>query len=727
MAYYEIAPTIIICTHRLPFNKLKNAYSTNTKRILKDPYIKEALYIASRDLYQQIERFDKLNEKEQMRINNSIMRYISRMSTRCTPFGLFAGCTTGVFDKKTNVLLSQKYDRYTRLDMNFLCTLAQYLSNIPEIKQELIYFPNNTLYTIGNEYRYIEYKYLKNERIYQISSTPKTSYLNKIISRSINGIYIKDLYSCIRNDAISQYEIANYIDNLIQSQILVSELDPLAIGEDFLERILSILNKINKNKEYYNIIKNIHDNLIQIDTNSNNLFNIRKYKEIENCIKRIGIPYESKYLFQVDIYNRVISNTVNHAIKTELMHTVNFLNKISSTYSNYNLESFKKAFRNRFEDKEVPLLLALDPEIGIGYPITTNYHEKSTLLKDFALNKNEDDYYNKIEFDIIQSTILKKISMQNHFPTEIVLFDEDFNDCTPRWDDLPDTFSALFEIVKDKDSKILIRLKAIGNTSGANLLARFAYTSKDIDCFVKYITMKEQALNADTLLAEIVHLPDTRVGNVLFRPHLRDYEIIYLANSSIANEKKIYASDLMISIKNERIYLRSKKLNKYITPHLTNAHNHTLSTIPIYRFLCELQYDQKRVSLNLNINFLLKELSYVPRIRYKQTILSLATWNINSKEIKDYTFISDSEELISKLNLWREKRKIPNKTLLSDFDNELFIDWTNIASIRSFFSLVKEKSDFRLMEFPYEEDDLIIKDDVNNKYLNECIITLIKK
>jgi lantibiotic biosynthesis protein len=46
---------------------------------------------------------------------------------------------------------------------------------------------------------------------------------------------------------------------------------------------------------------------------------------------------------------------------------INFLNRITSVNKDSYLESFKTAFLERFADEEIPLLYALDTEIGIGY------------------------------------------------------------------------------------------------------------------------------------------------------------------------------------------------------------------------------------------------------------------------------------------------------------------------------------------------------------------------
>lgn len=719
MENYRIFPKFIIRTHENSFNLLKEFYKKDIEDLFSQIDIQEAIYIASLDLYEKLKRYSLLENKEKEQVRNSFIRYINRMSTRCTPFGLFAGCAIGTMGEITNLIVSQVKVRHTRLDMSYLCSLSQYLSDIPEIKCKLRYYPNNSLYIVGNEYRYIEYCYLKDERIHQISSVKKTSYLDKILHVSKKGMSIEDLYPYIINEYIPKDDVINYINDLIQAQILISELDPTVTGDDFLTRIISILDSINLKSQISDILKTIQYIIKQIDQSDGDLLN--KYEEIENFVKSIGAPYNRKYLFQVDINNKFISSTIGASIRKEINATVTFLNNIIPIENSDNMLKFKEEFVKRFDGKEIPLLIALDPEIGIGYPIENRGKDISPLLNNFKLSNNL-YHIRKVEYSAIQSILLKKISEQNDLFSEIEIKDEDFQYIKENRINLPNTFAVLFDIIRDNGDDILIRPKSIGGSSAANLFARFAYTDNRMKDFVKEIVQKEQSLNPDAILAEIVHLPDYRVGNVLFRPHLRDYEIVYLTNSSMSKEKVIYASDLMLSVKYGRLFLRSKRLNKEIIPHLTNAHNYSLSTIPIYRFLCDMQYQEQRASLTFDIGFLRSELSYVPRIRYRHTILSPAIWNIRTDEIKHIISIKEDESFLYKANLWRQKRKIPNYSLLSDGDNELFIDWTDVISLRAFLSVIKNRISFRLTEFLFNEKDAVVRDENGNAYSNECIV-----
>ena len=55
------------------------------------PEFRDALYLASPELYEGCVSKDR---KKQTKFERSVLKYRHRAMTRCTPFGLFAGCST---------------------------------------------------------------------------------------------------------------------------------------------------------------------------------------------------------------------------------------------------------------------------------------------------------------------------------------------------------------------------------------------------------------------------------------------------------------------------------------------------------------------------------------------------------------------------------------------------------------------------------------------------------
>uniref|UniRef100_A0AAU6WQW3 Lantibiotic dehydratase n=1 Tax=Chryseobacterium endophyticum TaxID=1854762 RepID=A0AAU6WQW3_9FLAO len=60
------------------------------------------------------------------------------------------------------------------------------------------------------------------------------------------------------------------------------------------------------------------------------------------------------------------------------------------------------------------------------------------------------------------------------------------------------------------------------------------------------------------VIAELSHLPESRIGNVISRPSFCEYEIPYLAQSIKTTDKQILIDDLMLSVKGNEIILFQK-------------------------------------------------------------------------------------------------------------------------------------------------------------------------
>src|SRR6185295_7783108 len=95
----------------------------------------------------------------------------------------------------------------------------------------------------------------------------------------------------------------------------------------------------------------------------------------------------------------------------------------------------------------------------------------------------------------------------------------------------------------------------------------------------------------EAVFAEIVHLPEGRIGNIAARPVLRAYEIPYLGCSGAALDRQIPVTDLRVAVRGGRVRLRSERLGREVIPRLTCAHNFSRRSLGLYRFLCALQLE----------------------------------------------------------------------------------------------------------------------------------------
>ncbi len=729
---YQFFSSFISRTPFFPFNHLRN-FSRDRDDLFRlfGKEFQEAIYIASPVLYKELMKFlnNKLTGQSEIdRLISSLERYLSRMSTRSTPFGLFAGCAVGNIvpnGQQTKTILSGDVSKTVRLDMFYLSELSQYLSQIQEIKESIRYYPNSSFYLLGKKCRYVESEYVGSKRLSRISSVTWSLYLDKILKFAYNGGTIKELCKVIQYKDITQEEAIEFIFELIESQILMGELLPSVTGIDYLEKIINILDSAHFNDSNVKHIKNVHSLLKRLSTEKEDAFGI--YNDLLDKIKTIGVKYNEDKLLQVDTAKKIKESSLGTEVLDEIKSAAAFLNRITPAMTNPVLDNFKKAFLNRYEEREVPLMEVLDPEMGIGYPAgITSGDDHLPLLNNFPLPQNQRST-SVSNNSLYRSILLKKtISVLSKGEKEILFSDSDIKDFPKsNWEDLPAVTSCMIELIRANPGDILLKLNSFGG-GGANLLARFSHTDDKISHFVQEITQKEQELMPDVILAEIAHLPESRIGNIISRPHVREYEIPYMVNSELPIEKQIHLSDLMVSVKQDNLVLRSKKLKKEIIPRLTNAHNYNRNPTPIYHFLCEIQYQKKRNSLFFDWGSIANDLSFLPRVRYKNVILSPATWLIKVEDMKHLFDIKDDDQQKEAIRLFCTENEFPMYVLLQDGDNELFVDWTNNLSICSLFSIIKKRVIVKFTEFLFEPENAIFRDEKGNGYLNECIVVLFK-
>ncbi|WP_036675122.1 lantibiotic dehydratase family protein [Pedobacter heparinus] len=619
----------------LPFNTFIqhlteiSASEERFKNLLSNKIIWEAIYLASPVLFEELLKYLQKglpDKKEEERIKYSMVRYLGRMSTRCTPFGLFAGCSVGRFNEQTTIALNktEQYQRHTRLDMTYLCALAQELAGSPEVKPYFRYFSNTSIYRFGDKIRYVEYFYRSTRRIHRISAVDYSEYLDKILREASQGRKINELAELIVDDEISMEDASAFIDELINSQLLVNEMEPSVTGKEFLYQAIQKFEEIEKTipgkKEYISgslqLLKQVSKVLEDIDKNviGNTL---HLYGDITSEIKRFKTTFEPKYLFQTDMIKPADTSFLGRDVIDDLKGAIEFFNKITAKPGETNLSKFREAFRDRYEDREMPLLQVLDNEAGIGYTQAGSTGDINPLVDDLMIPQPGSSNGNKVIWSGLQSILLKKyIEAKTTNQYTIELSDKEFEHLTTQWNDLPLTISAMFRIVQDDKNGRTVYMKTAGGSSAANLLGRFCYADKRIEEHVLDITQKEEELNPDVIFAEIAHLPESRTGNILLRPVLRPYEIPYLAKPGVEKDYQIALSDLMVSVRNGRILLRSKRLNKEIIPRLSSAHNYSFKAMPVYHFLCDMQVQNGRSAVGFNWGTLANEHNWLPRVKY---------------------------------------------------------------------------------------------------------------
>jgi len=695
----------LLRTPLLPFQ----AFYEKPEKILMKREFMEAIFLASPDLYKEI--YEKENSGN-VKLIHSIYKYISRATNRCTPFGLFAGVNLLDWSDQTVICLKEASNirRITSLDMLFLCALGQHLENDKKLRKYLIYYPNSSYYILENEIRYAEYYLNKNNRTYIISSVDKSHYLLAILNLAKEGCSITDIAKYLKNEGFKDEESYSFIEQLIT-------------GKDFLGDMVDIIDRLSVTSEYLEQLKEsilASQNLLKrLDDNGIN--DIKQYENIYQLLKSLELPLNKGKLFQVNAFKetRIGQNLISNSLQKKLLKCISFLIQLKEK-RNDELDSFAQKFYTKYEDQEIPLLVALDPDIGIGFPVENTRRDISPLINGIYNNNFIPD---DIELNTLERKLARIVAESLSKGQQEIDLSEYRKHLIEKENekDLPPSFCCQFTLVDDER----LQLQSCGGISAGTFVSRFATHEDEIHQVLLEISTHDKKVLPDFDLCEILHLPESRTGNILKHPPFFDHEIPYLAKSTSEDSHKVLLRDIKIFVSpiTNKIYLRNVKTNRFILPRLSNAHNYALSNQPVYRFLCELQYQDHISFFNLPIRKLQIINTYLPRLVYKEIILQPATWNFNKSQLEELSLEFDKK---GKIN-WLPKWKIPKLFIVTQGDNYVLFDQSCSNSMDNFWLYVKNKSQLTIKEFIFDANKCPIKDEAGQSYYNEVMAFILNQ
>ena len=522
-------------------------------------------------------------------------------------------------------------------------------------------------------------------------------------------------------------EAEEYLGELIDSQILRPDLALFVTGPDPTEALAGQLRTHTETSAMGERLDAIRKELAAIDAAGLGVDPAR-YRAVAQECRELPSPVDLPRLFQVDMVKPAPEAVLGGAVLNEIVRGIGILRRLARPRSSDDLTRFREAFAQRYEGQEIPLVEALDEEVGIGYPpASVAAADRAPLLKDLAFPEPLDEMS---PWGAWERFLLEKLAeAAARGSTEIVLETRDIDrlkskDPPP----LPGAFAVSAALAAADDEAIAggnFRLLWNGcyGPSGARLLGRFCHADPELLAFVQRHLSAEEALDPEAVFAEVVHLPEGRLGNILFRPVLRGYEIPYLGTSGAPEARQIPVTDLFVSVSGREVVLRSARLDRRVIPRLTSAHNFQFLGLPLYRFLCELQMQGSVGYLGWDWGPLATA-PFLPRVSYGRHVFSPARWTVSGDELKPLGR-SRGGERFRAVQSWRAKRRLPRIVLLADGDNLLPVDLDNILSVDSFVHLVKDRSEARLSEMFPGPDELCTRGP-EGRFVHELIVPFVR-
>jgi class I lanthipeptide synthase len=699
-------------------------------KALERPEIAEAVFVVSPALVDAIAswRADPDSRKGK-RAEDSLVRYLQRMACRPTPFGLFSGCSTGTIDGASNTRLRlasrSSYQRHTRLDTDYLFALCEDLGRDPVLRGELAYQPNSSIYRAAGRLRYAEARLAGKARSHHLVALDATPWLEATLALAAHGAKRADLAAALVDDEVTFEDAEEYVDQLIETQVLVSDLTPGVTGAEAIHGLEEQLASLPAGKVAAAELTGARETLAALDAGGLGA-GAERYRSVAEALRQLPTSVELSRLFQVDLVKPAAAMHLGAAVVEEMQRGLSLLHRLFGRSRQEIFDRFRQEFTDRYgEGRWVPLAEALDEESGIGFD-GTEPPDASPLLNGLDLVRQS---AGTVPWGPVQAWQLRKLeSALARGEQEIELTEKDADALAARESlPLPDALEVMSVLAANTDhdageGRFQLLWKSAGGPSGGRILGRFCHADAELEGRVREHLAAEEEARPDAIFAEIVHLPQGRIGNILSRPVLRDYEIPFLGRSGAPSDHQIPLTDLLVTVTEQRIVLRSERLGREVLPRLTTAHNFNRG-LGIYRFLCGLQGQGVIISLGWNWGPL-EGAAFLPRVRSGRLVLQRARWRLFEDDIKALVTGSSVDRFAAVQRL-RADRRMPRRVLLADGDNELLVDFDNVLSVEAGLDILEGRREALLFELFPQPEELCARGP-EGRFVHELVVPFVR-
>ncbi|MEU7860447.1 lantibiotic dehydratase [Nonomuraea sp. NPDC049141] len=623
-----------------------------------DARIRRALLVGGGDLPRALARSFK-DDRAGRKSARKLRRYLTRMSTRPTPYGLFAGVGLGAWGERTGLTLTADQPRiHTRPDMEWLLSLVTELERRAEVRTGLRWFANPAAFVQAGRVRLGERAPSGDGAAGSVSLRATAPVLRalKVARAPVPYQWLFD--ELTGGSAATADKVARLLEQLWAHGVLLTDLRPPLTGGDPARQVARRLAELPAT---HTEAKSL-DHLLAAMSRWDRLppeAGADRFADLVEQAESVHPAAPGQARLQSDMALPLGGRTVHRRVAVEVARAAELMLRLSPMPRGAAaLDSYRRAFEARYGKKtEVPLLELLDPEIGLGPPeysqgsgtATANRHQ---ILLNLALEAIRDG-------------------------RRVVDLDEAALTALETWEPSPSAAPTSLDIsvfvlaaspsaVDDGDFSLVIGPNQGGGAAGRTL-GRFAHLiGHDAVAALASAARAEAAVRPGRLWAEVDYQPRrARSGNVTIRPLVRDHAIVLDAVPT-APGRAVPVDELFVGVRDGRFVVRWPALDREVTA--CAGHMLTGRQAPaVVRFLDEVACaGQPRLG-----GFgwgPAAQFPFLPRVRVGRVILTPAIWRVPSMPPGLFA-------------AWREQWRLPRYVYLTFSDNRLLLDLADPAQL----------------------------------------------
>lgn len=739
---FRTAPFFMLRKPLLPLNSLEKIlsginYYDSLAELGHDPYVKEAILTASPSLYKSLpllnnDNRSSISAKRLDKIASSFTKYYSRMSSRATPFGLFAGISTGQFsnDPIINSSRSETCHKRSRPDMQWLFKLVHLLEEDPIVQPQLQVRWNTCVQKVGSRLElrcstgrglFTEDMPAERQDSFSIRDTRPVSYIRELC---LDGIE----YRLLRDKFLSQYQrsapvhvLENMIGTLFSREFLISDLSPALTEHNPLRSLIRKLQLLNGTGHIIDNLQDLQQSIEQYDKLSPGT-GISERLHIHTQMSKLA--QSSEYL-QTDMYFTGGNYCLPPAIQGDVAQAADILWKLAPPHTGTgNLQKYYEQFLDTYGfSQDVPILELTNPETGLGFPDTyTQSSSANSLAVDRVWASNRET--------ILHNEIFKAINNQSRY---IELDDTLINQLSTEGKDpklAADSCEMYAEILATSpealnrgEYRIIVNPSA-GSFQAGLSFGRFAdIVPNSVATNLELLQRDLCQHNHNIAIAEGSFTPKYgRTGNIMLASHHYPYEV-NLGNWGNDAKQQIPLDDIYVSATGEHLVLKSKSLHKELKVTASNMLNFA-GTFNLYRLMREISMEGQAYWQVFDWGSL-SDLTFLPRIQTTRVVLSPALWHVKATDFKP-ALTHDFAVWLTAFQSWCDEWQVPQLVQAEFADNHILLDLAKPEYAYMIYKVIKQGRGVKLREFIGDSHDRQAFPE-SAGYVNECVFELTKQ
>lgn len=594
-------------------------------------------------------------------------RYLTRMATRPTPYGLFAGVALASWSDATTLSLSDEPPvTHTRPDMDWLLRLVANLEARHDVRALLNYRASTAALIQGGRIVLAEQVSAEGDgRVPPRISIRATSAVRLVMEMAREARSFASLVEGLAGSSksVPADRIEGLLHQLIDQTLLLGDLRPPLTCASPVDWLLDRLERIPPARNEYDRLAKFVRAMRAWD-NTPVEGRVAGYHELAKEARGLGAREKASPL-QVDTTLLLRGDRLHRDVGTEVARAASLMMQIGPVPRGFPyLRSYLQSFVERYgERREVPLLELLDEHRGLGPPDPNaqsgwiHFPERDQTLLDLACRALRD---RQLSIDL-QEVDLANLETWRREPGPL-----------PMSLDVCAFVYARPDGVDDGEFTVVIGPN-VGSMAAGRNLGRFGHNlGSEAEVALRAAAKADHV--AGTLQTELVYLPRSfRLANVALRPKIGEHEIVVGVSPGVASGNVIPVDELVVGVDEGRFYLRWPGHAERVV--VTSGHMLNYLEAPaLCRFLAHMHMDGE-TQLHLFDWGPAAGFPFLPRVQAGRVVLRLAQWRL-AKSTGAFA-LTEARTFAASVAEYRASWQVPRHVYLGSGDVRLLLDLEN--------------------------------------------------